>query len=253
MTERVFYDYLLVSWFALAAVIFVALFFITAPYGRHVRRGWGPVVPVRAAWFAMEAPACLLFLTYFLADGRPWTPVLLVFFVLYEAHYVYRAFIYPFTLRRDERPMPVVIVCLGLCFNVGNTYLNGRWLFSFSSGYDCSWLADPRLIAGVALFVAGHLIHQRADATLRRLKKAGGGAYQIPAGGMYRYVSCPNYLGETIEWTGWALATWSLAGLSFAVWTLANLAPRAWANHQWYRKTFAEYPRERKALVPWVW
>ena len=53
----------------------------------------------------------------------------------------------------------------------------------------------------------------------------------------------PNYLGEIVEWTGWALATWSLAGLAFAVYTAANLAPRAVANHDWYLSTFDDYPR----------
>jgi hypothetical protein len=44
-------------------------------------------------------------------------------------------------------------------------------------------------------------------------------------------VSCPNYLGEILEWIGWAIATWSLAGWVFAIWTMANLAPRAFTNH----------------------
>ena len=45
---------------------------------------------------------------------------------------------------------------------------------------------------------------------------------------------------------------WSLAGLSFAVYTFANLAPRAFSNHAWYREKFADYPRGRRALIPFV-
>jgi protein-S-isoprenylcysteine O-methyltransferase Ste14 len=70
---------------------------------------------------------------------------------------------------------------------------------------------------------------------------------------LFEWVSCPNYLGEIVAWAGWALATWSPAGLVFAVWTFANLAPRAWSHHRWYRSNFPEYPKERKALVPGVW
>jgi protein-S-isoprenylcysteine O-methyltransferase Ste14 len=70
---------------------------------------------------------------------------------------------------------------------------------------------------------------------------------------MYRWISCPNYFGEIVEWIGWAIATWSLAGLAFALWTAANLAPRAHSHHQWYRESFADYPQERKALVPRLW
>jgi protein-S-isoprenylcysteine O-methyltransferase Ste14 len=70
---------------------------------------------------------------------------------------------------------------------------------------------------------------------------------------MYRWVSCPNYLGEIIEWLGWAIATWSLPGLAFAVWVAANLIPRARAHHAWYQEHFSEYPPGRKALLPHVW
>ena len=65
-------------------------------------------------------------------------------------------------------------------------------------------------------------------------------------------MSSPNYLGEIIEWTGWAIATWSLAGTAFAVYTAANLASRAFANHRWYRDRFPDYPSDRRALVPFL-
>jgi protein-S-isoprenylcysteine O-methyltransferase Ste14 len=66
-------------------------------------------------------------------------------------------------------------------------------------------------------------------------------------------VAAPNYLGEIIQWGGWALATWSLPGLAFFVWVLANLVPRARAHQRWYRQRFADFPPERRALVPGVW
>ena len=61
-----------------------------------------------------------------------------------------------------------------------------------------------------------------------------------------------DYLGEILEWAGWALATWSLAGSDFAVFTLANLLPRALANHGWYQKEFADYTSSRRALIPYL-
>ena len=48
------------AWIGLAVVVFVALFFVTAPYGRHLRAGWGPMLPARLGWMVMEAPALLL-------------------------------------------------------------------------------------------------------------------------------------------------------------------------------------------------
>ena len=68
--------------------------------------------------------------------------------------------------------------------------------------------------------------------------------------GFFARTRNPNYLGEILEWTGWAVATWSLPGLMFALYTAANLVPRARANHKWYRETFRDYPPERKAVLP---
>ena len=85
-----------------------------------------------------------------------------------------------------------------------------------------------------------------------KLKKENKG-YQIPHGFLYRYISCPNYFGEILEWIGWALATWSLAGLSFAIWAIANLAPRSYSNYLWYKEKFPDYPKDRKILIPKIW
>ncbi|HSA16026.1 MAG TPA: hypothetical protein P5346_14880 [Spirochaetota bacterium] len=39
----------------------------------------------------------------------------------------------------------------------------------------------------------------------------------------------------------------------FVLWTIFNLAPRARSNHKWYRDNFPDYPKERKALVPFIY
>lgn len=80
-----------------------------------------------------------------------------------------------------------------------------------------------------------------------------GLGYWIPRGGMYELISCPNYLGETIEWIGYAITTGSLVGTAFAFYTFANLAPRAHQHHQWYQETFPDYPVNRKAYIPFIW
>jgi protein-S-isoprenylcysteine O-methyltransferase Ste14 len=247
------FDSLIVGWFVLAVVTFIALFFVTAPYGRHVRAGWGPTLSDKLAWVIMEAPAALAFAAFFVIGQETYTVAALVFLCLWELHYVYRAFIYPLRLRRSKRQMPISVVGLGFLFNVVNGYLNGRYLSTFSGGYTSEWLTDVRFVVGLGLFVGGYLINHQADRTLLKLRDRGEASYKIPQGGFYRWVSCPNYLGEIVEWLGWAVMTWSLSGLAFAVWTSANLAPRARTHHAWYRAEFPDYPAERKALVPGLW
>ena len=75
----------------------------------------------------------------------------------------------------------------------------------------------------------------------------------VPHGGLYRWVSAPNYLGEILEWVGFAIAAQTLAGWAFVAFTIANLAPRARSNHQWYLAKFPDYPGGRRALTPLVW
>ncbi|MEJ2006114.1 MAG: methyltransferase, partial [Cyclobacteriaceae bacterium] len=74
-----------------------------------------------------------------------------------------------------------------------------------------------------------------------------------PEGGLFRWVSCPHYFGEILEWSGWAVLTWSLPGFAFALFTFANLAPRAIAHHRWYKEKYENYPANRKALIPLIW
>jgi protein-S-isoprenylcysteine O-methyltransferase Ste14 len=118
--------------------------------------------------------------------------------------------------------------------------------------YDSSWFLDPRFIAGTALFFTGLWIHIRSDNILRSLRPPGESGYKVPVGGLYRYVSAPNYFGEIVQWFGWALATWSPAGLAFAAFTVANLLPRGIAHHRWYKEYFPDYPEDRKAVIPLV-
>ena len=233
---------------ALAVISFVALCFVVAPYGRHDRSGWGPTVPARVGWIVMEAPASLLFLALYLLGDHRFEAVPLVLLGGWQLHYVQRAFVYPFLMRSGAR-MPVSVVAMAIAFNMLNAYVNARWISEFGS-YDTSWLRDPRFLAGVALFLGGFAINLNSDRILRVTAQTGGERVRIPYGGLYRWVSSPNYLGEIVEWTGWAMATWSLAGLSFALYTFANLAPRAVANHGWYQSTFDDYPDSRRALLP---
>jgi steroid 5-alpha reductase family enzyme len=253
MRELLILRLIIITWFALAAVVFIALFFFVAPYGRHVRKGWGPGINNRLGWVIMEVPAALVFAVCFILGINTVTVTAIVFMALWEIHYVHRAFIYPFTTRGEAKRMTVTVVVFGFVFNVVNAYLNGRYIFTYSHGYGNEWLLDVRFVVGVLLFVLGFIMNRQADNTLRRLRQPGESGYKIPYGDFYRWISCPNYFGEILIWVGWAVATWSLAGLAFAVWTTANLAPRARSNHAWYRKQFADYPASRKALIPKLW
>jgi len=249
MEPRHLYQLLVTGMMALAAVTLLALLVFPAPYGRHSRRNMGPSLPSRLGWILMEAPASMVFAVVFLLGSRGPELVPLVFLVMWQSHYAYRAFIYSLTLSTSSRRLPLLIAGLGFAFNCCNAFLNGIWIGSLGT-YSITWLADPRFITGTLMFLAGMFINRVADGVLRRLRSTTGEGYAIPQGSLYRWISCPNYLGEIVMWTGWAVATWSTAGLAFALYTAANLLPRAVAHHRWYRRQFPDYPAHRRALIP---
>jgi 3-oxo-5-alpha-steroid 4-dehydrogenase 1 len=239
-------------WIGIAVATAAALLRIAAPYGRHARAGWGPALPAAVGWIVMETPSPILMTVFFVTGGRTGDPAARVFLALWVGHYLYRSFVFPLLGRGRKAAMPVSIVASAIAFNAVNATLNGRWLFAVGPERGPAWLGDPRFLAGLLLFAAGFTIHVRADAALRRLRAPGATGYAVPRGGLFELVSCPNYLGEIVEWTGFAVLTWSLTGASFAVWTAANLAPRALAHHRWYLEAFPDYPENRRAILPGV-
>ena len=250
MDERTFYTWLLWGWLTLAAGVFVALWFRTAPYGRFVRAGWGPTISARLGWALMESPAVVV-MTLLFAVGTHKSAAAWAMLAIWNVHYVYRSAIFSSRLRTGRR-MPLLLMACGFAFNVINAYLQGRYLFTLAGPHAADWLLGGRFVIGLAIFAGGLAVNIRSDAALRALRRAGETHYAIPRGGLFELVSCPNYLGEMIEWTGWAVLTWSPAALAFAAWTAANLLPRALACHRWYRAAFADYPSARKAILPWV-
>jgi protein-S-isoprenylcysteine O-methyltransferase Ste14 len=254
MTSEELYYQILVGVFIAAAVAFVVLLLIDAPYGKHDRDGWGPGINVRLGWFLLELPSFAFFLYFFSLGEHRLAIVPLILFLMYEVHYFHRTFIYPLTLRvKPGAREKVVLLLLGIPFNAANGYLNGFYISHYGDHlHRFTWLSDPRFIFGFVLFFLGFALNKHSDKLLRNLRKPGETGYKIPQGGGFRFVSCPNYLGELIQWTGFAIACWSPAGAAFVLFTAANLVPRALASHRWYKEQFTDYPADRKAVIPWL-
>ena len=251
MDELAVYNLLMLSFGLASLVIFAILFFITAGYGQHINKKWGPAINNKVGWIIMEIPTVIIYLIYFLVGDRKTDLFSLIFLIIWMLHYCQRTFIFPLLMRGKEL-MPITIILLGITFNGINAYLQARWVNTFSSPYAISWIFNPLFIIGFVIFLCGFVINLSSDRIIRNLREPGETEYKIPYGGMFKYVSCPSYFGEITEWVGWAIMTWSVPGLIFAIWTFANLAPRARSNHLWYKNSFPEYPKKRKALIPFI-
>lgn len=142
------------------------------------------VAPLTAVWFAW-----------------PHTSWMLALFVL---HYVNRAVVQPLC-SPARSPLHAVVVLSAVVFNLMNGYLLGTWL----RGAGEAPTPCIRTAAGTALGVlmyagglAGNVWHDQVLLELRKTPREGASVrtassdYRIPYGGLYRWISYPNYLCE---------------------------------------------------------
>ena len=245
-----FYIFLTI-WVFIAVCTFIYLFYESAPYGRHIKNGWGIEIPARLGWIVMESPCVILMIAYALIVRDQLNIIHQIFLLLWLAHYVHRTFIYPFAVEMTNPKMPISIALSAFFFNIVNVSIQAFGIFYFTE-YSSDWISSPIFISGLTLFLIGMFINMKSDYYIASMKKIKGPGYHIPDGFLYKYISAPNYFGEIIEWIGWAILTWSISGVVFLIWVIANLFPRAISHHKWYKNKFDNYPKNRKAIIPGI-
>lgn len=241
---------------ATGLIVFVSLYYITAGYGLFHTKEWGFSINNKVGWVLMEAPAFLTMLGIWYASGCPLEAPEAVLLGLFMLHYFQRSFIFPF-LMAGRSSMPITIMLSGVTFNVINGIMQGGALFWFpQEAYAEGWsyLTSPTALMGFAVFFIGMGINLHSDHVIRSLRKPGDSRHYLPQGGMYHFVTSGNYLGEIIEWTGYAIIAGSPAAWVFVWWTAANLVPRAHAIHKKYRSEFGNAAvGKRKRVFPFIY
>ena len=238
-------------WVFVAICTFIYLFYESAPYGRHIKNGWGIDIPARLGWVVMESPCVILMIAFSITVKGQLETIHQIFLLLWLTHYVHRSFIYPFAVEMTNPKMPISIALSAFFFNIINVSIQAFGIFYFTE-YASDWMLSPTFFAGLSLFLIGMFINLRSDYYIASMKKRKGPGYHIPNGFLYKHISAPNYFGEIIEWLGWAILTWSISGVIFLIWVIANLFPRAISHHKWYKNKFENYPQNRKAIIPGI-
>jgi len=233
-------------WILIALIVLPINLIYKAPYGKHSTKKWGKSIDNKTGWILMELPALLTCpLIYFTITEEINLNV--VFIVLWIIHYFNRTVIYPLRIKTKGKKIPIAIVASAFFFNMVNGILNGYFLtlLQFES------ISELYLILGLIIFIIGFYINISSDNLLIKLRTNQKG-YVIPNGKLFNYVSCPNFFGEIIEWLGFAIMTLNPGSLSFLIWTICNLIPRSKAHHKWYIENFENYPKKRKAVIPYL-
>lgn len=240
----------------IAVIVFISLFKVDAGYGKFFDKKWGPAINNRLGWILMESPVFVAMLLLWAFSDRRGDVARLIFLLLFELHYFQRSFIFPLLIRGRSK-MPLSIILMGVLFNTLNALMQGGWIFYISAPerYTSAWLTSLPFIIGTIVFAAGMFINIQSDSIIRHLRKPGDSKHYLPTGGMFKYVSSANYFGEFLEWTGFAILTWSAAGAVFALWTFANLAPRAARINERYHQEFPDQfdPAKIKKIIPFIY
>ena len=90
-----------IIWSLVGVSSFILLQFVRAPYGRHLRKGWGKEIPNNLGWFLMEMPSFLIILYFYLSSNQRNYAAMLS--ILWLVHYFNRTFIYPFRIRTKNK------------------------------------------------------------------------------------------------------------------------------------------------------
>ncbi|KAL8789048.1 MAG: hypothetical protein Q9195_007014 [Heterodermia aff. obscurata] len=127
------------------------------------------------------------------------------------------------------------------------------WIYKPNS--PTARLHNPILIyGGLLLYIVGEVGNLSTHITLRNLRSAGGKERGIPSGLGFDLVTCPNYMFETLAWTGILAVTWSLSTLLFVAVAVGQMGVWAGGKEKKYRREFGDkYKKKRSVILPGVW
>ena len=259
-TGNTLYDTLLLVGFAFATFILLFSFKGTAKYGgRFGVKGKGLKLGSKVGWVVMELPGLFVFPIIYFLGRNAMEPVPLFFLAIWLMHYTNRALITPLLMRVQpgtQASFDYSVVLYGWVTLTLHGYFNAAYISELGNHYTPAWFSDPRFIVGLIIYLAGFTINIWSDSILRNLRSKTPSPdeprYKIPYGGLFRWVTCPQYLGEIISFVGIAIMTWNLGAVFIIAMTVANLVPRALYTHRWFHKYFSDYPTERKAVIPYL-
>lgn len=119
-------------------------------------------------------------------------------------------------------------------------------------------VTKQRALAFVLFIYASHYQH-KCNKILGNLRKDKLGQviterHYVPSGGPFQYVSCPHFLAEVVIYFLILMAQefghyyWNLIFLL----VLSTQTINAVTEHRWYKRMYKEYPKERKAIFPYL-
>jgi len=193
-------------------------------------------------------PTIYLLRPYIYHKFAPLTLVQQIAAALFTLHFLKRELETLFVHKFGNDTMPI--------FNIfkNSIYYHG---FAFYIAYYVLHpnFTDPnplQVYLGLAIFLLCLLSNFKCHLMLANLRRPGTRERNIPKGFLFEYVSCANYFFEIVEWIGFTIMTQSLPALFFTLAGAFQMYAWALGKHRRYKKEFPQYPKHRKALIPFL-
>ncbi|KZC06731.1 Trans-2,3-enoyl-CoA reductase, partial [Dufourea novaeangliae] len=137
------------------------------------------------------------------------------------------------------------------------------WLFAMYVAYHVNHPlftpASPlKFYIGTTMFALCELGNLSIHIALRNLRPANSTVRKIPVAtgnpftALFNLVSCPNYTYEVGSWIGFTIMTSCLPAGLFTFAGAYQMTLWALGKHKAYKKEFSNYPKSRKAIIPFV-
>ncbi|TMW97740.1 hypothetical protein EJD97_005038 [Solanum chilense] len=105
---------------------------------------------------------------------------------------------------------------------------------------------------GYIIFLVGIIGNFYHHILLSKLRTKGEKEYKIPQGGLFDFAICPHYLFEILIFVGISCTSQTLYAISFTLGTTFYLMGRSIATRRWYQSKFDDFPKDIKALIPYI-
>ena len=181
----------------------------------------------------------------------PMTDVQKVALLLWTVHYTKRILESIFVHEFGTLTMPVF-----------NLFKNCAYYWSFAAfvGWNVNLPAEVEppqwhLAVGFPWFCVFMLLNFVCHMRLKYMRPKGTNAFVIPHGGLFEYITCPNYFCEIMTWFGFNILTgFTVAGVLFNI--VGALQMLQWAKQRRakYVKLFGnKWPKKRYVLFPFIY
>lgn len=194
----------------------------------------------------------LIFLIFFYLSGHFNGPVIsniafLMVFVHYAKRILESLFVHEFS--RSHMPLQNLFVNCAYYWGLFG-FLNGYYIFFGNIDFAKNVLTYRLPLIG--LFLYAEFNNLQCHLILKQLKAENNGEKGIPKGNFFGFVSCANYFWEFIAWFSYALFVGHWSCFLFAFAGLFIMSKWALQRHRSYKRLFPDYPKNRKAILPFI-